>query len=233
MAGNTMAALEEQHVSVRRRRTPSDPNEAAEPSKRERILREAERLFALRGFHGASLRDIAKAAGVGLSIVVYHFDTKQGLYRAAFERHLWVLDQRIAELNAVTDFAAPDAVERIVAAFVMPVLRLQAAPQGGYYPLLTVREASDPQEAERGITRDYYDPMARQFIAALQRALPNTSPEYLHWAYLFSVGALVMNSFDERMARLSENRYQPGEMPTKARLLIAYIAAGIRGGPDK
>ena len=65
-----------------------------------------------------------------------------------------------------------------------------------------------------------------------RRSLPGKSPEYLHWAYLFSVGALVMNCFDERMTRLSQNRYQPGDIPTKARHLVAYIAAGIRGGPD-
>ncbi len=212
---------------------PRGPRPAAEPSKRERILREAERLFALQGFHGASMRDIAKAAEVGVSVVVYHFETKLKLYRALFERHKWLFDRRLAELRAITDYDAADAVERIVAAFAMPVMRLQATPDGQYYSLLTVREASDPQEAERGIIRDYYDPMAREFIAALQRALPGKSPEYVHWAYLFSVGALVMNCFDERMTRLSEDRFQPGDVPTKARLLIAYIAAGIRGGPDR
>ena len=205
---------------------------AAEPSKRERILREAERLFALHGFHGASMRDIAQAAQVGVSVVVYHFETKQNLYRALFEQHKGLFERRLAELRAVTDYAASDAVERIVAAFAAPVMALQATPEGRYYSLLTVREASDPQEASRGIIRDYYDPMAREFIAALQRALPDKSPEYLHWAYLFSVGALVMNCFDERMARLSQNRYQPGNIPIKGRLLLRYIAAGIRGAPD-
>lgn len=204
---------------------------AAAPSKRERILQEAERLFALHGFHGASMRDIAAAAAVGVSVVVYHFATKHNLYRALFEQHKGLFEQRLSELRAITDFVAPDAVERIVAAFAMPVMRLQATPEGRYYSLLTVREASDPQEASRGIIRDYYDPMAREFIAALQRALPGKSPEYLHWAYLFSVGALVMNCFDERMARLSENRYHPGDIPAKERYLVRYIAAGIRGAP--
>lgn len=223
-----MSTLETPRLSAKPRRgRPA----ADEPTKRDRILREAERLFALQGFHGASMRDIATAAGVGVSIVVYHFETKQNLYRALFERHKWLFEQRVAELHAITDFAAPDVVERIVAAFVMPVMQLQAKPEGRYYSLLTVREASDPQEAERGIIRDYYDPMAREFIASLQRALPHKSPEYLHWAYLFSVGALVMNCFDERITRVSENRYLPGDVPTKTRLLIAYIAAGIRGGP--
>lgn len=204
---------------------------ATEPSRRERIHRAAERLFAIQGFHGTSMREIADAAKVGLSIVVYHFGTKLNLYRSLFEERRGVFEERVAELAAITDFAAPDVVERIVAAFVMPVIKLQATPDGKYYSLLTVREASDPQESS-GVIRDYYDPMARQFIAALQRALPQTSPEYLHWAYLFSVGALVMNCFDERMERLSDHRYLPGDNAAKARFLVRYIAAGIRGGPD-
>lgn len=207
------------------------PHAPAEPSRRERILRAAERLFAMQGFHGTSMREIAAAAKVGLSIVVYHFGTKLDLYRTLFEDRRGVFESRLEELAAITDYAAPDALERIISAFVLPIIRLQATPEGKYYSLLTVREASDPQESS-GVIRDYYDPMARRFIAALQRVLPGTSPEYLHWAYLFSVGALVMNCFDERMSRLSDHRYLPGDNDAKGRFLIRYIAAGIRGGPD-
>lgn len=205
---------------------------AEEPSRRAKILRAAERLFAQEGFHGASMRDIAEAAGVGLSIVVYHFETKQNLYRAVFAEHEKLFGERLAELRAISNLHAPDAVERIVTAFVMPVMRQQARPDGKFYSMLTVREASDPHERSRGILRDYYDPMAREFIAALQRALPEKSPEYLHWAYLFAVGALVMNFFDERMSRLSKHRYKPGDLPTKGRFLVRFITAGIMAGPD-
>jgi AcrR family transcriptional regulator len=204
---------------------------ATEPSKRDRTLRAAERLFAWQGYHGTSMREIADAAGVGLSVVVYHFKTKLDLYRTLFERRRAVFSQRLADLAIITDYAIPDTLERIVTAFVTPVMKLQATPEGKYYSLLTVREASDPQESS-GVIRDFYDPMARQFIAALQKALPDKSPEYLHWAYLFSVGALVMNCFDERMSRMSDHRYLPGDNATKTRFLVRYIASGIRGGPD-
>jgi AcrR family transcriptional regulator len=213
-------------------KAPAQRAAAEEPSRRAKILRAAEKLFAMEGFHGASMRNIAEAAGVGLSVVVYHFETKQNLYRAVFAEHQKLFGERLAELRAVEDVTAPDAVERIVTAFVMPVMRQQARPDGKYYSMLTVREASDPHERSRGILRDYYDPMAREFIAALQRALPDQSPEYLHWAYLFAVGALVMNFFDERMSRLSKHRYKPGDLPTKGRFLVRFITAGIRAGPD-
>ena len=211
-------------------RTKSGAPAPDEPSKKDRVLKAAERLFALEGFHGVSMRDIAHASGVKLSLIVYHFGSKKNLYRALFEQRHDVFEERLTKLRAV-DGATPDAIERIVEAFVLPVLRRQATVEGRYYSMLTVREASDPQESSRGIIRDFFDPMAREFIAALQRALPGTSPAYLHWAYLFAVGALVMNSFDERMTRLSGGHYQPGDRETKARFLVAFISAGIRGGP--
>jgi AcrR family transcriptional regulator len=49
---------------------------------RARILLAAEPLFATRGFHGASMRDVAAAAGFPLATVVYHFAKKQQLYAA-------------------------------------------------------------------------------------------------------------------------------------------------------
>jgi AcrR family transcriptional regulator len=60
---------------------------------REHILGAAERLFAARGFHGTSMRDVAEAADVPVAGVVYHFRRKEALYAA-------VLTGIAAELEA-------------------------------------------------------------------------------------------------------------------------------------
>ncbi|MGH8309797.1 MAG: TetR family transcriptional regulator, partial [Steroidobacteraceae bacterium] len=39
----------------------------------DRILDAAEQLFARRGFHGVSVRDITSEAGVDVALVNYHF----------------------------------------------------------------------------------------------------------------------------------------------------------------
>lgn len=52
---------------------------------RARILQCALDAFAERGFDGASLRDIAAAAGVNHGLIKYHFEDKDRLWRAAVD----------------------------------------------------------------------------------------------------------------------------------------------------
>ncbi len=49
------------------------------------LLREAKRVFAAKGFKGATVKDLATAAGVNISLVSYHFGGKDGLYRTCLE----------------------------------------------------------------------------------------------------------------------------------------------------
>ena len=52
----------------------------------DRMMEVAGRLFAERPFDAVSTREIAKGAGVNLSAISYHFHSKEGLYRAIFEK---------------------------------------------------------------------------------------------------------------------------------------------------
>lgn len=50
--------------------------------RRDRILDAALRVFSERGFHGATTRELAKAAGVSEALMFRHFPTKEDLYLA-------------------------------------------------------------------------------------------------------------------------------------------------------
>ncbi|MFC3227960.1 TetR family transcriptional regulator [Marinibaculum pumilum] len=65
---------------------------------RDRILDAAERLFAAHGFHGVSMRTIARGAGISSGLCHYHFKTKDGVFLAmclrrhpAFNEERWQL----------------------------------------------------------------------------------------------------------------------------------------------
>lgn len=56
-----------------------------ETIKADEILSAATVLFAERGYHGASMREIAKVTGVNMATISYHFGSKEGLYHAVFK----------------------------------------------------------------------------------------------------------------------------------------------------
>jgi len=54
---------------------------------RQQIVSSAHRLFLEQGFHGTTMRQIAKAAGVALGSLYNHFADKDDLFRAVFEAY--------------------------------------------------------------------------------------------------------------------------------------------------
>lgn len=56
------------------------------PGARDAILAAALKLFAERGFHGATMREIAQEAGISQGLLHHHFGNKDGLWHAVGER---------------------------------------------------------------------------------------------------------------------------------------------------
>jgi TetR/AcrR family transcriptional regulator len=86
---------------------------------RQAILVAAEDCFARRGFDGASLQQIAEAAGVARSTPAYFFGSKEALYDAVLARAVARAQETMARAYAEDGNArsAEDAVESYVGAF--------------------------------------------------------------------------------------------------------------------
>jgi AcrR family transcriptional regulator len=74
-------------------------------STREEIIRAATRLFARRGIHAVTVREIHEAAGQrNTSAVQYHFGSREGLLREIVERQQVPIDKERGEwLDVATD----------------------------------------------------------------------------------------------------------------------------------
>ncbi len=67
---------------------PRPPKSTSSRTRRDEILDEATRLFAERGYEGASMADLAEAVGMRKASLFYHFASKEVLYSAVIERLL-------------------------------------------------------------------------------------------------------------------------------------------------
>ena len=119
---------------------------APSPATARALIDSGRRLFAGRGFDGASVREITRGAGANLGAVTYHFGSKRGLYEAVLERVLSPLAEHVRETSS--EGGAPlDRLERVVRAFFehlagnpdMPQLMLQEI-AAGRDPPAPVRE---------------------------------------------------------------------------------------------
>ena len=204
------------------------PPVAVRPDRRSLILLAAEKLFAQRGYHGVSIRQIADEAGVPLALVGYYFGQKHELFRAIFEHWSSTISERLDALSKIRkDASKRNYLEQIVNAFVLPVLRLRASPEGEWYALLLTRGINDAGTEADDIMRQYFDPMANSFIDALQEAFADKSRAQIAWAYQFMLGALLHHIADVRVQRLSGGANVPND-PEAAPLLVAFMIGGIR-----
>ncbi|MGH7803934.1 MAG: TetR/AcrR family transcriptional regulator [Candidatus Binatia bacterium] len=133
---------------------------------KERILAAAEEVFATRGFEGASTREIASLAGVNISSLHYHWESKERLYFAVFE-HIY---ERMMEISrASMMLASPEvpesgrlvreeAVGRIYDFFV-------ASPN---VPRLLLRRIMENEEVGGEIERDILGPSWKVYAGWVQ-----------------------------------------------------------------
>ncbi len=200
---------------------------------KERLLDAAEQLFAQRGFHGVSLRDITEAAGVDVALVGYHFGSKRALFTAVFERRAEVLNrERLELLEEVRRSAlpAPPKIEAIVNAFSYPLLERSARGGDGWksYFALVAYVNNSPEFGPVMMTR-HFDPLVDKFIAVLREALPDCPLREIYWGYQFLTGALTLTFAETgRIDKLSGGLCRSSDLDGVQQRLVPYVAAGFR-----
>lgn len=210
-------------------------------STRKRILDAAEKLFADRGFHGVSVREIAREAGVDVALVSYHCGRKNDLFETVFLRRAEMLnEERLQMLAACRKAAAPESppLEAIIDAFTHPLLNRSARGSAGWkrFFALVAQVNNSPELAPIGMTK-FFDPLVQEFIAALRDALPGAREEDIYWSYHFLSGALTLTFAETgRIDKLSGGVCRSSDLDSVHERLVPYAAAGFRrlcGPPEK
>ena len=193
----------------------------------------AEKLFARRGFHGTSLRDITGAAGVDLALVNYHFGSKKQLLSAVVERRGQVLNEERLERLAQARLRSaphPPSTESVVDAFLDPILeRLADAGPGwhSYFSLLAF--VNNSPEWGRRLMGKTFDRTVREFIGAVADSLPGADLTDIFWGYNFLTGALTLSLAETgRLDALSDGLCRSADVAALKARLGPYVTAGLR-----
>ena len=206
---------------------------ASKRTTKDKLMDAAEKLFARRGFHGTSLRDITGEAGVDLALVNYHFGGKKQLLSAVLERRGKVLnEERLQRLTQARLAAAPQppSTEAVVGAFLDPILeRLAHAGAGWHSWFALLAYVNNSPEWGRRLMGGTFDITVREFIRAVMQSLPDAAPEDIFWGYNFLTGALTLSLAETgRLDVLSDGLCRSDDVAALKARLGPYVSAGLR-----
>jgi AcrR family transcriptional regulator len=196
----------------------------------ERILDAAEHLFAENGIGNTSLRQITAAASVNLAAIHYHFRSKDGLIEALLLRRLAEANRvRLEQLDAAESAAYPPALEKVMHAFVGPVVDLGKSPRGTHFARMMARVHTEREGLMVEILQRHFPEMVRRFKQAFRRAAPGLPPEEILWRIHFSVGLLMWSLQSSRhLEAFSDGRVRQSNPAALTRRLVSFLSAGFR-----
>jgi len=178
---------------------------------RERILDEAETLFARKGFDAVSIREITRAADCNLAAVNYHFKHKQNLYLQVFRERWLPRAGRVRDFFktalAAQESPSPDAVVQALAqAFIAGPLSDEERRR--HHQLIT-RELCQPTEAFDILVEEAMRPMVKELLGQMGAFMPQETDRdklKLHILNIFGM-ILYFNFAREAVSRLTGQKY--------------------------
>jgi len=197
--------------------------------RKQAILLAATEHFGRFGFRGASLRDIARSAGVSLTLLNHHFGSKARLLSAAVDWQWRRLHERSAALSAVPRAAAGGSnVRELIQAWLRADLATASTLEGRLFLQLVARIGDDTSQEFALEIQSRLDGVARVFSEALQRCEPQAGARAAECACRW-VGAAV-NRFLLDNQRCFDDAQGPDatalQTEDEARL-VGFLAAGV------
>ena len=86
------------------------------------IIEAAERLFAVKGFEGASVRDIAHEANTNVSMISYYFGSKEKLMEAVFDNRMEGSRAQLEALYQNPDLNAFGKINQLIDTYVLKLM---------------------------------------------------------------------------------------------------------------
>ena len=175
---------------------PREKQRQRAPSKRSletrtRILDAAEAVFSEHGFDGASIRDIASAAGVQGALVNHHGGSKEALFFTTVARRAEVLSQARLTALAARKAAGPVALRDVLECFITPFLQraLHGPAHWQAYGRLIAHVSAD--QRWRAIAASCFDPTVEVFLDEIAQLQPGVPRQRIGACFVFTVSSML------------------------------------------
>ncbi len=197
---------------------------------RERLLEKAETLFAQRGYHAVSVREITAAAKCNMASVNYHFSNKKNLYLEVF-RSRWVPREQLmyAEFEKSVDCLEEPTPELVIQALARAYLEGPLSDEEfRRHRQLIVRELNNPTEAFELAADQTLRPLFKKLYSLLDFFAPEDADEdNLSFDILSIFGIILYFNYSRPMVtRITGKSY---DADFKARLIEQMVRFSLYG----
>lgn len=216
-----------------------DPREAPARSRRaehrkwrrSQILDVAEPLFAARGLHGTSIREITNALGCNSAMVYYYYEDKTALYEAVVRRFLRRRRERREESirTFLSNSSGGRSIEALLEHYVSRVLEPGDNEDRALLVRLLSRELLEPQVPPAVLLEELVQPVQTVLTEALLGLCPDLGSADAHRA-IHSVVAQVMHAIYLHRLLEAAGSAQAAEFDWNETVdhVVRFSAAGIR-----
>ena len=202
----------------------------------DRLLDAAVELFASRGFHGTSIRDIAERAGANVAAGHYHYGSKEGLYvevlRAQFAEVRGQLERRGVSRPAPELRRAPRReLIALLEARIATMLEMLLGPPPAAHGQLMLREMCDPTDAMPIIVAEFIEPQVEEMEQLVARLIPGAGREVVMQIVFSIMGQVLFYRFTMPMTLMlrRQKKYPRGFARKTARHIAAFSLHAIDG----
>lgn len=202
-----------------------EPRHVNGPVTREKLIEAAGEIFAEKGLHGASIRDITQRAGANIASVNYHFHDKFELYTLVLRQ----AHQHIAAaMNQPLSAATPEGrIRQLLSAMLTSALD-PARPS--WHRVLLGRELFQPTPA-LDLLNDFVRPPSQRLCEAMREIRPDLSEQQLMLAASSVVAQCLFHVHHGHITRRMFPAVPTPAPQTLVEHVVEFSLAALHGMP--
>ncbi|WP_312932344.1 TetR/AcrR family transcriptional regulator [Stutzerimonas nitrititolerans] len=226
MSGLKAGAEKKQVSRLGRRRF----SELGEVENKELILNEAEKLFAMQGYLGTSLKQIALQANVTQALITYYYGTKQNLFLEIYRRGLAdIARNRQQYLDDLKARGSDYEISDIIRTYLKPQFEHRDGGEAWkYFARLQSRLVSEPDEVTVPLRKELYDEAIKAYIEEMMACEGKEHRVAISWGTVFMISMILyMLRGVDRIGELTDGSIHAESEDDMIEKMTLFIAGGI------